>query len=123
MYLKIKGKRIFEKGENAFDPKSWTAYEPGVYEALHYPRKSGERTDETDRILMFWGYDNNFPAQPMMPCCIPMPNAYDFIEEVEQPQKETAMSSKEAGISGDVLLKAIAIAQDPKLSLELLNRQ
>ena len=117
MNLKVTGKRSFAVGENCFDRALWQSFEFGLYD-VHYPNPTPGQETKKDHILMSWGHDENYPQNQSMLFCIPFPGFAIIAEQERPPIKQQTAS---AGIDGDVLLKAIAIAQDPKLALELLT--
>ena len=120
MNLKIIGERKFSPGEAPFDVFNWNSYEFGLYDVTHYPgSKKGDLVAKQDRILMYWGTDENYPNQGKIVICMPFPSVSVVNAADEKPQN-TEMYPVNTGIDVNVLLKAIAIAQDPKLALELI---
>ena len=121
MKLKVIEKRIFKPSETPFAQTYWEQYINGLYEVVWYPNsKPDDVNAKAERILMFWGYDENMPNDKRILLCMPFPGFSIVAEQERPPLAELKSSPVETGISGDVLLKAIAIAQDPKLALELL---
>jgi hypothetical protein len=121
MNLKVTGKRTFGIGETAFNQTEWTQWDSGLYDVVWCPNsKPGDATAKNERVLMFWGHDENIPNTQRVLVCMPFPGFAVATEPEQSPISKIERIPLETGISGDVLLKAIAIAQDPKLALELL---
>jgi hypothetical protein len=116
--LIIKGSRHFNMSDNnsIHAPATWSGYEYGLYEVtMDAPQGS-------DRMLVYYGLDNNVPTMKN-PIIMIMPFPDISIEnevqrEIEQPQQLVQFDG--TAITGDVLLKAIAIAQNPELAKDLL---
>lgn len=105
--------------KNIHDNSLWVGRQHGLYEV------SCMIGNLRHRFLVTWGIDSNFPNQSPIVFSMPLPTV-DVFEKVQENQiiekPMQLLESEGTSITGDVLLKAIAIAQNPELSLKLLNQ-
>lgn len=96
---------------------TWNGYKFGLYDVT-VDINGGE-----DRILAYYGLDNNVPTMknPIV-LLMPFPLISMENEEAQIIEKEPQQLLQFDGtaITGDVLLKAIAIAQNPELAKDLI---
>lgn len=117
--LIIKNSRHFNMSENnsIHAQATWSGYEYGLYEV------TVDVSEGTDKLLVYYGLDNNAPTMknPIV-MIMTFPEISIEKEEPNVIQKEPLQVVQFDGtaISGDVLLKAIAIAQNPELAKDLL---
>lgn len=102
--------------ENIHDVNLWKKIPYGLYEV------SRTIPGNTERFLASWGIDINYPNNGPILFIMPFPVESIEKEESQIIEKEPMQLVQFDGntITGDVLLKAIAIAQNPELAKDLL---
>lgn len=105
--------------KNIHDLKLWEGRPHGIYEVTHMMNE--QRVSQ----LVMWGIDANFLNSPPIVISMPFPTVAVFerqdtaITEEHIPPRQF-VEFEGSHITGDVLLKAIAIAQNPELAKDLL---
>lgn len=123
--LIIADKRHFDVSvKNIFDPQLWSGYKYGLYDVT----KQNDLTNKNDcslldRILIYYGLDMNIDtmkAPILMAMPFPVISVLEQNSEIIENEPKQLIQFDGTAITGDVLLKAIAIAQNPELAKDLL---
>ncbi len=110
--LKIIAERSLDG--SVFDLKNWEGYKVGLYKVTEIRQNEKNR-----KHLVYYGEDH---FGNVLPFGIPFPYDSEFEDEPKWIEAPTVVQLDQSSISGDTLLKAIAIAQNPELAIQLLTK-
>jgi len=114
---------------NPYNMDLWKSRPYGYYDVTWLPNPGSK---DINRMLFYYGIDKNLKINNPIPLIYGLPFNMDYMDMETMPTTNVvAESQKEkivikpvesSSITGDTLLKAIAIAQNPELALQLLNK-
>lgn len=123
MKLEILESITLQSGESPWISTTWKNKSHGLFDVTWTPDTPKGEIEKQERSLVFWRTDQLNENEVVFGMPFPIESIENDSLQSKAIQYEGQNPTINTGIDGNVLLKAIAIAQNPELSLKLLNQQ